>query len=346
VATAKRATKRPLKSPAKRPSKSVAKSPAKKSVSKPIAPPLKQDGPRRLRSPTYKSLHLSKRIKHPVKLPSAWRLTKMTTRLLWGHKRLFIGITLIYAILNLVLVQGLSNTTDITSLKATLQDAFGTGSAFTASLTVFAVLISSSGSSASGTGGAYQLFLIILVSLAVIWALRELLAGVRIRVRDAYYRGMYPLVPFILVLVVIGIQLIPLVLGATIYNIVISNGIAVIAAEKVLWAILFGLLSLLSIYMISSSVFALYIVTLPDMTPLKALRSARALVRFRRWTVLRKILLLPLILLIITTVIMLPIILVATPVAQWTFYLLTMFAVVVTHTYLYSLYRELLHEQN
>ena len=270
----------------------------------------------------------------------------MTARLLWGNKRLFIGITLIYAVLNLVLVQGLSNNTDITSLKATLQDAFGAGSAFTASLTVFAVLISSSGSAASGTGGAYQLFLIILVSLAIIWALRELLAGGRIRVRDAYYRGMYPLVPFILVLVVIGIQLIPLVLGATIYNIVISNGIAVIAAEKFLWAMLFGLLSLLSIYMISSSAFALYIVTLPDMTPLKALRSARALVRFRRWTVLRKILILPIILFIITTTIMLPIILVATVIAQWTFYLLTMFAAVATHTYLYSLYRELLHEQN
>ena len=324
-----------------------AKRSRKKTVSKPVATPsVKPDGPRRLKSPTYKSLRLSKRIRHPVKLPSAWRLTKMTARLLWGNKRLFIGITLIYAVLNLVLVQGLSNNTDITSLKATLQDAFGAGSAFTASLTVFAVLISSSGSAASGTGGAYQLFLIILVSLAIIWALRELLAGGRIRVRDAYYRGMYPLVPFILVLVVIGIQLIPLVLGATIYNIVISNGIAVIAAEKFLWAMLFGLLSLLSIYMISSSAFALYIVTLPDMTPLKALRSARALVRFRRWTVLRKILILPIILFIITTTIMLPIILVATVIAQWTFYLLTMFAAVATHTYLYSLYRELLHEQN
>ncbi len=347
MATAKRAPKRLLKSSTKRPPKSAAKRPGKKLVSKPtVAAPVKQDGPRRLKLPTYKSLRLSKRIRHPVRLPSAWRLTKMTTRMLWRHKRLFIGITLIYAILNLVLVQGLSNTTNITSLKATLQDAFGAGSAFTASLTVFAVLISSSGSAASGTGGAYQLFLIILVSLAIIWALRELLAGGRIRVRDAYYRGMYPLVPFILVLVVIGVQLIPLVLGATVYNIVISNGIAVLAAEKVLWALLFGLLALLSVYMISSSVFALYIVTLPDMTPLKALRSARALVRFRRWTVLRKILIMPVILLVITAVIMLPIILVITPVAQWTFYLLTMFAVTVSHTYLYSLYRELLHEQN
>jgi hypothetical protein len=96
--------------------------------------------------------------------------------------------------------------------------------------------------------------------------------------------------------------------------------------------------------MISSSLFALYIVTLPDMTPMKALRSARELVRHRRWTVLRKILCLPLILLVAGAVIMLPIIIVLTPLAQWVFFLLTMLALVAAHAYMYTLYRELLNE--
>ncbi len=302
---------------------------------------------RRLKQPDYTSLKLNKRIRHPVKLPSAWRLTKLTLQLLWQHKRLFIGITLLYGIFNLVLVQGLSNTTDLTSLKASLQHALGGNSgALTSSLTVFAVLIGSSGNTSSQTGGAYQLFLVLMVSLATIWALREVMAGAPVRVRDAYYRGMYPLIPFMIVLVVIGLQLIPLAIGATVYNIVIANGIAVYAAEQFLWALLFGLLSLLSVYMISSSIFALYIVTLPDMTPLKALRSARALVRHRRWTVLRKVLALPVILLVLAAIIMLPIILTITGVAQWIFFLISMFAVAVTHGYLYTLYRELLREQN
>src|SRR5205823_2479549 len=111
-----------------------------------------------------------------------------------------------------------------------------------------------------------------------------------------------------------------------------------------IWAVLFIILSFVSLYMLSASVFALYIVTLPDMTPLKALRSARELVHHRRWTVLRKILWLPLLLLIIAAVVMVPIIIVLTPLAQWIFFLLTMLALLAVHGYMYTLYRELLNE--
>jgi len=320
------------------------KSAGKKSVAKPT-PAVKRaaNGQRKLKEGEYKSFKLSKRIKHPMRLPSVWRLTGQTAVLLWRHKWLFLGITLIYGIFNLIFVQGLSAGTDVSSLKSALQDALG-GSSFSASLSVFTVLLGSAGSGNTAAAGGYQFFLVIIVSLAVIWALREVMLGARIRVRDAYYRGMYPLIPFILVLAVIALQLIPLAAGASIYNIVLSNGIAVFAAEKVLWGLLFALTALLSLYMISSSIFALYIVTLPDMTPLRALRTARQLVRHRRWTVLRKVFVLPVILLIVAGLIMLPIILLVAPIAQWMFYLLTMAAVVVMHAYLYGLYRELLHE--
>jgi hypothetical protein len=41
---------------------------------------------------------------------------------------------------------------------------------------------------------------------------------------------------------------------------------------------------------------------------------------------------------------MVPIIIWLTPLAQWIFFLLTMFALVAAHTYMYTLYRELLNE--
>lgn len=299
-------------------------------------------GPGGLKLPQHKTLRFRKRSRHPVKLPSVWRLTEQAGRTLWKHKKLLVGISLVYAVFNLLFVQGFSNMSDLTTLKTSLHTAFG-GGALSSGLTLFGVLITSSGSS-SGSAGGYQLFLILMVSLAVIWALREVLAGSRVRIRDAYYRGMYPLVPFILVLVVICLQLIPLAIGATLYNLVLTNGIAIYVAEKLLWALLFGGLALLSLYMISSSVFAFYIVTLPDMTPMRALRSARLLVRHRRWTVLRKVLALPVILLTVAAVIMLPIILLVTPISQWVFYVLTIFSVAIVHTYLYGLYRELLRE--
>ncbi|HSW36838.1 MAG TPA: hypothetical protein VLG37_00525 [Candidatus Saccharimonadales bacterium] len=300
--------------------------------------------PRRVKTPQYRSLRLSKRIKHPVKLPSVWKLTKQAALTIWRHRRLFFGITLTYGLLTLILVQGLA-TKDVGHLKNQLNQIFtGHFGQLSSSLTVFLVLVSSAGNNSSPTAAAYQFFLLLITSLAVIWALRQVMAGQQARVRDAYYKGIYPLVPFILVLGVVGLQLIPLMVGAQLYGLVTSTGIAVFAAEKFLWGLLFLLLALLSLYMLCSSLFALYIVTLPDMTPLKALRSARELVRHRRWTVLRKVLFLPIVLLLAAAAIMLPIIIWLTPLAQWTFFLLSMLGLVAVHAYMYNLYRELLNE--
>jgi len=299
--------------------------------------------PRRLKASKYKSFHLSKHIKHAHALPNVWKIAKQAAHLLWQYKKVVIGITLLYGVLNLILVRGFSGGTDVSSLKSDLDLLFGGNWAhLSSSLTVFALLVTSAGNTTSSTGGVYQFLLVIIVSLAIIWTFRQVLAGGKARVRDGFYRGLTPLVPFILVLLVIGLQLLPLLIGSSLYSTVINNGIAVYAAEKFLWGLLFFLLALLSLYMISSSVFALYIVTLPDMTPMKALRSARELVRFRRWAILRKVLFLPLLLLIVAAVIMVPIITFATPAAQWVFFLLTMFALIAVHAYMYTLYRELL----
>ena len=84
--------------------------------------------------------------------------------------------------------------------------------------------------------------------------------------------------------------------------------------------------------------------TLPDMTPLAALRSAKGVVRYRRWTILRKILWLPMVLLIITAIIMLPVIAFVASLAQWVLFFLSMTGLVVVNVYMYILYRELLNE--
>lgn len=301
--------------------------------------------PRRLKKQQYKSLRLQKRIKHPVKLPSVYALTKTAAQTVWLHRRLFAGLILIYGLLNLILVQGIAGNSDVSSLKNSLDQAFnGHFGSIASGLSIFTVLVGSAGNASNQTAGAYQVFIALVCSLAIIWALRQVLAGTKLRLRDPFYRGVYPLVPFVLVLLVVGLQLIPLAIGSSLYSLVINNGIAVYFIEKFIWALLYAALALLTLYMLSSSLFALYIVTLPDMTPLKALRSARELVRYRRWTVLRKVLCLPIILFVVAAVIMLPIILWLTPLAQWIFFILTMCSLLALHAYMYTLYRELLNE--
>ncbi|HVX47918.1 MAG TPA: hypothetical protein VHA05_01000 [Candidatus Saccharimonadales bacterium] len=279
------------------------------------------------------------------KLPNAWKLTKAAWQILWKNRVLFLGVTIIYGLLSLILVQGIAGGTDVSGIKHDLNQAFtGSLGSLASGFSVFAVLVGSTGNSSSQTAGSYQLTLGIITSLAVIWALRQIMAGKRIRIRDAYYRGMAPLIPFILVIFVIGIQLIPFIIGSTLYSLVVTNGIAIGLLERLVFLLLFLAGISWSIYMVSASLFALYIVTLPDMTPLKAVRSARDLAKGRRWPIILRLIFLPVVLLVAAAIIMVPIIIVLTFLAQWVFFLLSMFTLVAVHAYLYTLYRELLNE--
>lgn len=309
-----------------------------------VKAPAKKSEKRKLAKPTYKTLRLHKRIKHSGdKLPSAFAIFKQSLKHIFKYWRLFLGITVVYLILTWILVKGLGAGTNIGDLKTSFQEAFGTGfGQLTSSLALFGVLLGDNTNVSSDVAGAYQSILLVLTSLAVIWALRQTHASKQATTKEAYYKGMYPLIPFVLVLLVIGLQCIPLLIGNFMYSVVIGNGLAVSAAEKMIWALLFFFLALLTLYMISSSLFAMYIVTLPNRTPLNSLRTAREIVRYRRWTILRKVVFLPIVLLALAVIVMIPLILWLTPIAGWVFFFLSMAGLVVGHSYLYSLYRELL----
>ncbi len=303
---------------------------------------------RKIRPPTYSSFRLSKRIKHPgPPLPSSFKLFKTAIRRLVANKKLFFGIMLIYLLLTIMLVKGLGVSNNLPAIKSALEEALtdGDGKLIT-SVAIFGFLATSSGNVESETASIYQSMLLVIISLALIWALRQAHANSKVGIRDAFYNGMSPLIPFIIVMLVIGLQLIPLVIGTTIYGLVVGNGLAINLGEKVVWQLLLGMTGLLSLYMISSSIFALYVVTLPDMRPMQALRSARGLVRHRRWSAMRKVIFLPVILVLLAAIIMVPLILYVTPVAEWTFFVLTMLSLAVVHSYMYGFYRELLpHEK-
>jgi hypothetical protein len=314
----------------------------------PKKPQTKKEAPqaaRKLKTGKYRSFRLQKRAIKPtrLKLPSSFRLLKTSLGVLKRNWKLFGGIILIYCVLNILFVRGLSGGGDLGNLKSTFdQIVTGNWGHLSTGITLFVYLLGSSGNTTSGTAGAYQSILLIIVSLVLIWVLRQVHAKHKVNIRDGYYKGLYPMIPFVLVLCVIALQLVPGIIGTQIYNLVTSSGIATLFVEKAVWGLLAFSLILLSIYMICSSVFALYIVTLPDMKPVQSLRAARQLVLYRRWSVVRKVIFLPIVLLVLSFVIMLPLILFATPVAPWAFFLLTMIGVAIIHSYMYALYRSLL----
>ncbi|MBP7767108.1 hypothetical protein KA068_01135 [Candidatus Saccharibacteria bacterium] len=303
--------------------------------------------PRKVKSPTYKSFRLSKRISQPKpKLPSGRKLLRKSLGVIWGRKKLFLGILLVYFVASLVLVKGLSITSNLQDAKYGLDELVTGGwDRVLTGAALFSVLLGAVNNPATEVGGAYQSFLFIGASLAVIWAMRQSLSqkkSQKIQVRDAFYKGFYPLVPLLVVVIVMGLQMIPVAVANFLYSIMISGGLAVTSAERLLWVILIVMLVVLSLYMVCSSLFAVYIVTLPDIRPVQALKSARELVRFRRVIIFRRLVFLPAVLLVSMMVIVVPVIFLSPNIAEWLFFLLSMASLVVAHGYLYMLYRELL----
>jgi hypothetical protein len=300
---------------------------------------------RKLRLAKYKSFRLSKRIKPEVlehkQLLSAPKLFVRACKIVFKNWKLFAGLLAIFMVLDFVTIGGL-NAGDFQTMRDNISDIFtGQFSQITGGVALFTFLLTSPNANGSA-GSSLQAVLLVIVSLALIWALRQAYAQNKVRIRDTFYLGMYPLVPFLLVLVVIVLQLIPFLIGSFLYSVLVGSGIAALGVEQAVCGIVFALLTILSLYMILSSIFALYIVTLPDMTPMKALRSARELVRYRRLKLFRKLIFLPFALVLIAAVIMVPVIMLLTPIAVIFFFVLTTIGLAIMHSYMYGLYRELI----
>ncbi|HLZ15240.1 MAG TPA: hypothetical protein VKQ34_04605 [Candidatus Saccharimonadales bacterium] len=315
----------------------------KKWFSRP-APTAQRPGPRKLKAEQYHSFHLQRRIKHkrpPSVVPGAFRLLTTAFTMLGRRWWVFGGLLAVYVVADLALVQGLSSSIDASGIKGSLDGLFkGNWSHVATGASLFLYLLGVQGS--SGGNGSLQFMLGLMLSLAIIWTLRETYAGRKTRIRDGYYRGMYPFIPFILVLIVVLLECVPLAAGIYVYNLVASNGIAATGIEQALWIMLLAGLASITLYMLCSSIFALYIVCLPDMTPMRALKSARALAKYRRFLILRKLLFLPLALFIIAAAVVIPVGMLAASAAPWVLFGLSALFIAVLHSYMYTLYRSLI----
>jgi len=272
-----------------------------------------------------------KEVRSRAPITGSFRLTWHTFSFIKKNWKPLGGIVLIYTILNLIFASGLiSNASSVISntQSKTFSDA----------LDSFTSILSGSNSNQSAT---MQSVLLVIESLVIIWALRHLFSGEKIGIKQAYYHSSAPLVPFLIVLFFVVLQLLPITIGSTILAIVLSS-IVGNGWVEIGFMLLFVALAFWSIYMICSSIFAVYIVTLPNMQPRAALKSAKNLVHFRRWQVVRRLLFLPLFTVLLLAVFIVPLILYAKFLVVPAFFILSMLAVLYAHTYLYSLYKGLL----
>ena len=284
-----------------------------------------------------------KKYREPLaKLPSAWKFFKQSIKHIWQHKKLFAGIVLVYLLLVMLLVKGLKFTSDIGLAKASFEGLFeGKAGPALNSLTVFGYLLTTSSPENQGAA-VYQFNIVILLTLVIIWALRQTYANQKVTLKDAFYKSAYPIVQFVLVLLIIALQCLPFALGSFVFGSTVSSGVSSGFLQTSFWVLLSFSLVFWTVYMLSSSLFAMYIVTQPNRKPVQAIRSALNIVQYRRWAILRKMLFFPFMSMLLIGTVTLLVITFASTFTEPVFVLLSCFSLVLFHSYLYAIYRELL----
>ncbi|MBP7018025.1 hypothetical protein KBB17_00810 [Candidatus Saccharibacteria bacterium] len=143
----------------------------------------------------------------------------------------------------------------------------------------------------SAASALYGAIFGVIATMATVWMVRHRDSGERVTVRFAYYNGMVQLIPFILIILFAAIQLTPVFAGFALFQVATTSGAVVTRLEQSVPILIWAFGGILSLYWLTSTLMAVYIVTIPGTLPVEALRAAKRLVDGRRWFIQRRIIL-------------------------------------------------------
>lgn len=274
-------------------------------------------------------------------VPSSVALLRTTAGILKRNWKQLGKLVLVYAVLHYIFVNGLS-ALDIQSIRESLSNSFGDAGQDVVSSLILTGGVVGLSSGIDEVSGVYNSILIILNALALVWLLRHIWNGKRTSVKQAYYEGMMPAVPVVLVAAFGLLQLLPLLIGSFIAGTVFANNIAINMPEKILTIGVFLVGLVISIYFLTGTIMALFIATNPGVWPWQALKSARQLLKHRRMLVAQRLLFFAILALVFSFGILLACVAVSAQLAIVVAFILTVLALPIGVTYLYVLYRRLL----
>lgn len=296
-----------------------------------------------------------------LKMPGYWSLTNQVRATLWKHKKLFGGLMLTYFLVALA-IGGFGQQDAYKNLSDTLNETGGdiftgswgkVGQAGLLLTTSVATGLTPDVTAAQSVLGSLAVFF---AWLATVWALRNIMAGRSVRVREAIYSSGSPVLATVLVGFILTLQLLPIAIAILLYNAAIYSELVVGGVEEMLlWCGLL-LLGVLSLYWITSTIIALVVVTLPGMYPFQAIRTAGDLVIGRRLRILLRLLWAGFLVIVTWAIIIIPVILIDAwikkvwPVIDWvptvpiTILAMSSVTIIVVAAYVYTLYRKVVDD--
>ncbi len=311
----------------------------------------------------HRSFRLTRRrdYKRSLALPGYWAFTNTVRAMLWKHKKLFGGLMAIYFLVALA-IGGFGQQDAYANLSSTLTKTGGElfqgnwGQVSQAGLllvtSVTTGLTPNVTQAQSVLGGLAAFF----GWLATVWALRNVMAGRKVYVRDAIYSSGSPVISTVLVGFILMLQLFPIAIAILVYNAAIASELVSGGVEQMLLWLVLAMLGVLSLYWITSTIIGLVVVTLPGMYPFQAIRTAGDLVVGRRLRILFRLVWLACIVVITWALIAIPMILLDSwlkkvwPVVEWfptvplTLLLLSAVTLIWAASYVYMLYRKVVDD--
>ena len=291
-------------------------------------------------------------------LPGYIKFTREVHNTLWKYRKTFFLLVAFYSIA-LVVSVGITSQDSYTSLTNTLRD---TGSevlkgdvAKIGDASALITVIATTGLSVDTLTEGQQVYVILLtllVWLTTLWLLRNLIANNKVKVRDGLYNAGAPILPTFMLAFVLIVQLLPFALAIIAYSAATSSGLLNSGVEAMLFWIAAGLLTLMSLYWISSTFFALVIISIPGTYPLLSLRYAGDLVVGRRIRLLLRLLWMTAVVIVGWAIVMVPVILLDAwlkgvwsqiewlPIIPVAVVILSPLTVVWVSSYVYLLYRK------
>lgn len=150
----------------------------------------------------------------------------------------------------------------------------------------------------------------ILAILSTVWLLRQQLAGRRVNMRDGLYGSAGPIAAEF-VLVFIGmLQMLPFALLLLAYYTVTASEILTGGIETAMFTLALVLVAVLTLYFMTTTLFALFIATIPGTYPLKAYRAARQIVAGQRLRLLIRLLWMAITIVVAWFIIMVPVVII------------------------------------
>ena len=252
----------------------------------------------------------------PLETPGLFAHAIAALRLIFRNKKLFIPLIILSVVLSIVLVGMMSEATykqfqDV--LDQTEAELAGgeIGNVAKASLLLIST-ITNGGLSGTSSESAMVFFVIIflLVWLVTIFILRHIMAGHKIKLRDALYNAGAPLVPTFIIFLIVFFQCLPIFALIIVHSAAVTTGFL----ETPFYALVYFVFALVMLttsgYFLSSSLMALVAVTAPGLYPIRAMRAASDLMAGRRIKFCLRLLFLLVALVFMWVIVMLPCILI------------------------------------